>query len=148
MMWLQAWCWLLPMLLIVCYTDFKMRMIKNIYCLMIFIMFFIRYLIIDLLNPSHQLLGDLANLMPMIVCFLIMIFFLCLMGIWAAGDSKLLFALMPWVVLNWQDFLLICTVTGGALAVVYFILNKLHKTKQPGIPYGIALSFAALISAG
>ncbi len=78
-------------------------------------------------------------------------------GFMGGGDAKLLAAVVLW--LGWEllvPFLLITAMAGGALAAIFLFLRAaerhpllmplpLPRTKESTIPYGVAISAAALL---
>lgn len=68
------------------------------------------------------------------------------LGVMGGGDVKLLAALALW--LPWQPLLfllVLMSLLGGAVTIVTIIHHRLrHRTGPPEVPYGVAISLAAL----
>ncbi|NLS13778.1 hypothetical protein HGP28_12840 [Vibrio sp. SM6] len=90
---------------------------------------------------------DIMNvywLAPLVIVFFGL--FLSYFGVLGGGDTKLFAAysiaidpaLMPTI-------LVIIGLCGGVLSVIYWLLNKYHLTKQPGIPYAIPIVIGGVI---
>jgi prepilin peptidase CpaA len=68
------------------------------------------------------------------------------LGAMGGGDVKMIAALALWFPpLQFLHFIWIMAILGGLLTLVMLILHKIQKIEgRPEIPYGIAITFAAL----
>jgi prepilin peptidase CpaA len=120
-------------------NDISYRKISNELCALIF----------ALCSYLSIASGQIAALYS----FLIMFFVTCVLfikGVIAAGDSKLICAYSIAIPLTSLPFAIynMC-ITGGVLAIFYFIkyrlFKKVKKGQDPGIPYGAAISLGFYI---
>lgn len=120
------------------YTDFKSRKIYN-KDLALFLPFCI---LISLLSGNF-----LIRLIDSGVIFLIgMILFKCRqMG---GGDVKLI-TLYALIIKSFMIFLLLVSIIGGAITLIYMILyyfrGRWSELKNKGIPYGVAISISGFL---
>lgn len=72
------------------------------------------------------------------------------LGAMGGGDVKLLTALALWLpALPFLNMMLIMSVIGGLLTLFYLVRHRrAHREGQPEVPYGCAISVAAVIALG
>lgn len=125
------------MLLIVCYSDVRYRIISNRLVIILFLIILIDYFLGD---------GQLS-LINALICLIIgmILFYIGLVG---AGDIKLisvlLLSLPSYLVM---DFVTLMALFGIPLALIAIVQKRVRKTKAT-IPYGVAISLSYILISG
>jgi prepilin peptidase CpaA len=142
-------------------SDYKGLIIPNRYSVIIILSFFMGYLALYLGGVNTQFMEPILThaLSALLVFFVTFIMFA--LNVWGAGDSKLSLAFALWVGLKGVvSFIFIMTIFGGVLGLLALIIKKKNLFKgaakgswpdrvnngENAVPYGIAISFGALIS--
>lgn len=125
------------MLIVVCYTDIRYRIIANSIVIALFIIIVLNYLI----GNGH------LNFISALIFFVIGLFIFCF-NIMGAGDIKLISVLLLSLP-NEKilDFFLIMTTIGLPLAIIALIRKMITKSNVT-IPYGVAISLSYIIITG
>lgn len=121
-------------LLLVCYSDIKHRKIPN-YLTALTAVFCI------LLSYFNNGFDEYSVIIASIVSIL-----LWRLGIFGAGDSKLIIALSFAIAFNSMLYFFVVTLLfGGILVVVDFVYYKIKKVEGiRALPYGVAISFGGI----
>lgn len=123
------------LLICICVQDITSRLIANKYVIAI--------------GVAACTLSLLHGQWPNLIFFATVLtlgFFLCMANIIGGGDIKLISALsLLYTPSQFPQFLFLTALSGGAVALVC-LLFFLKTTKQNGVPYGVAISFAFIFS--
>ncbi|HKT75094.1 MAG TPA: prepilin peptidase [Sphingobium sp.] len=129
------------LLVIACVTDLRSRIISNRLNLCIAALAPLWWLASGL-DPWPGMAMQLALALAVFVAFAALFAIGCMGG----GDVKLLGALALWF--PWGpmlSMLMLMALMGGVVTIVTVVHHRMTRTLgQPQIPYGIAISFAAL----
>lgn len=132
------WSW---MLIAVCFSDIKQRMIRN---KLVYLMALASAVLtcVAITNKNYPM-GWWLIIQPLSVLFVG--FGLFALGICGAGDAKLMTALSIVIHPNlWWQTLWLIAVIGGVLAIGYlcygWFSNNLAAVRTNGLPYGVAIS--------
>ena len=129
------------LLVIACVTDLRSRIISNRLNLCIAALAPLWWLASGL-DPWPGMAMQLALALAVFVAFAALFAIGCMGG----GDVKLLGALALWF--PWGpmlSMLMLMALLGGVVTIVTVVHHRMTRTLgQPQIPYGIAISFAAL----
>jgi prepilin peptidase CpaA len=147
------------LLLTAAYTDITEFRIPNWLCLSLALLFFV-FGYFSTMGYENFLLRSGIGL-----AVLIFGMFMHARGVVGGGDVKLLASLSPWLAPDaWPLFMLTVMIFGGILALLILVLRKSKAwwpenvitgrkvqkllTENEGIPYGVAISLAGIISLG
>jgi prepilin peptidase CpaA len=119
--------------------DMRCYRIPNIFCLIIFINFFLFAFF------SDQIPIFFYKQLIFFSLFLVLGALLFFLKIWGAGDAKFLAVLILWIPPSQiLGFLLLTSLFGGVIALFLLIKRKILKQDRAEIPYGVALCLAFL----
>ena len=134
------WLLLATISIFICYSDIRYRKIPNEYCLMVF---FLSLSIWESSGLGWEIIG--ISLIILIVGF-----FLFIIGVWGAGDAKLIASFSP---LFDPGFLalgfFIIASTGASIGVMQVAMSHMfnNSDNSRGIPYAVAICIGSLFTA-
>ncbi|MDG3085995.1 prepilin peptidase [Vibrio hannami] len=120
----------------ICIIDFRIRTIPNKLLALV-----------ALLVVSHCFLyGQVSNLIFFIPSIIVggIVWYI---GLWGAGDAKLMAILAPLIDLDYYlTTVILILMAGGIQAIISLVALKLSDTKQPaGIAYGVSIAFGCFL---
>jgi prepilin peptidase CpaA len=134
------WLLLATISILICYSDIRYRKIPNEYCLMVLVLSLILWV------SSERDWGTIT----ISLIFLIGGFFLFIIGVWGAGDAKLIASFSPLFdpsLLPLGFFITASTgVTIGAIQIAISYLFG-NNEKHRGVPYAVAICVGSLFTA-
>ena len=134
------WLLLATISIFICYSDIRYRKIPNEYCLIVFIL--------SLSLWASSGLGWERIGISLII--LIVGFFLFIIGVWGAGDAKLIASFSPLFdpgVLALGFFII--AFTGASVGVMQVATSHIfnNSDNSKGIPYAVAICVGSLFTA-
>lgn len=129
---------LIPILCIASWMDWRERRIPNVLLLPSLILaFLLNFLILGSAGLLHSLLGTLTGFVLLIIPFLL--------GGMGAGDVKLLMVIGSFGGFYFVLYsFVVGAIIGGVIALVLYIYSMVSKKKISSFPYGIPLSLGVL----
>ncbi|WP_114766335.1 prepilin peptidase [Vibrio rhodolitus] len=122
---------------LVCFYDWNFRRIPNVIIILIFLLAVIKLLVS----------GDFSNFFWLAILVPIL-FLVWKVGIWGAGDSKLLLAFFPMI--NAQYYVATLCFIGllGFITTLVFLVYKTvnKKIKFNTVPYGIPIALSCFLT--
>lgn len=121
-------------LLYICYTDMRFRIIRNEVVMAVFILSLL--LVFVMKDNANFEFNIYAPLLILIVGFI-----LNYVNIVGAGDIKLLVALTICLTPeNVYKLLLVIALAGLPVAIIAYIVHKIKRTSRCDVPYGVAIA--------
>lgn len=134
------WLLLATISIFICYSDIRYRKIPNEYCLVVFFLSLIIWLSSEL---GWERIG--ISLIVLIIGF-----FLFIIGVWGAGDAKLITSFSPLFEpsLLPLGFFIIAS-TGASIGVMQIVMSNIfnNSDNSRGIPYAVAICVGSLFTA-
>ncbi|WP_083824833.1 A24 family peptidase [Vibrio ichthyoenteri] len=123
--------------ILVCFYDWRYRIIPNYICVFIFL--------ISILTLIMS--GNYLNLLYFAL-FVPVSLLIWKLGIWGAGDSKLLLAFFPMIASDYYlaTLMYIC-LTGFATGIIFLTYRRISRNnKFDTVPYGIPIALSCFIT--